>query len=73
MAGLWKLPLVFVVNNNQWAISVNIQQQTATQTLAQKAIAAGFDGIQVDGNDVLALHDAIHHAIEKARQNKAQP
>lgn len=48
-AGVWKLPVVFVVNNNQWAISVPLKWQTASQTLAQKAIAAGFSGEQVDG------------------------
>ena len=52
VAGVWKLPVVFIVNNNQWAISVPIKQQTATQTIAQKAIAAGFEGVQVDGNDI---------------------
>lgn len=68
VAGTWNLPVVFVVNNNQWAISVPRHKQTQTQTIAQKAIAAGFSGIQVDGNDVLAVHDAIDHAIQKARR-----
>lgn len=67
VAGVWKLPVVFVVNNNQWAISVNIKQQTAAKTLAQKAIAAGFEGISVDGNDVIALYQVIDNALEKAR------
>jgi pyruvate dehydrogenase E1 component alpha subunit len=53
-AGVQKLPLVFVANNNQWAISVPLKLQTAAETLAQKAIAAGFAGEQVDGNDVIA-------------------
>lgn len=70
IAGVWKLPVVFVVNNNQWAISVPIKQQTATQTIAQKAIAAGFKGIQVDGNDILSMRDAIGRAIEKARSGE---
>ncbi len=70
VAGCWKLPVVFVVNNNQWAISVNIKQQTAAQTLAQKAIAAGFEGVQVDGNDILATRQVIGEAIEKARLGK---
>ena len=68
VAGAWKLPVVFVINNNQWAISVPINQQTATQTLAQKAIAAGFNGIQVDGNDILATRQVIGDAIENARK-----
>lgn len=68
VSGAWHLPIVFVINNNQWAISVPLSKQTAAQTLAQKAIAAGFSGIQVDGNDILASRHVIHEAIEKARQ-----
>ncbi len=68
VAGCWKLPVVFIINNNQWAISVNIKKQTATETLAQKAIAAGFTGIQVDGNDILATRHCIGEAIEHARK-----
>lgn len=67
VAGAWQLPLVFVIQNNQWAISVPLSQQTHCQTLAQKAIAAGFEGIQVDGNDVFAMHKILTDAIEKAR------
>jgi 2-oxoisovalerate dehydrogenase E1 component alpha subunit len=70
VAGCWKLPVVFIINNNQWAISVHINKQTAAETLAQKAIAAGFQGIQVDGNDVLATRYCIGEAIEKARQGQ---
>src|ERR1700688_6421 len=55
-AGVHKLPVVFVATNNQWAISVPLKLQTASQTLAQKAIAAGFIGEQVDGNDIVAMH-----------------
>ena len=66
-AGVQKLPLVFVINNNQWAISVPLRLQTASETLAQKAIAAGFPGEQVDGNDVIAVHDAVEEAISGAR------
>jgi 2-oxoisovalerate dehydrogenase E1 component alpha subunit len=49
LAGVWQLPIVFVVCNNQWAISVPRSAQTAAQTIAQKAFAAGFAGEQVDG------------------------
>ncbi|MDP3561190.1 MAG: pyruvate dehydrogenase (acetyl-transferring) E1 component subunit alpha [Legionellaceae bacterium] len=70
VAGVWKLPVVFIVNNNQWAISVHLSKQTASQTLAQKAIAAGFDGVQVDGNDILATRQTIGDAIEKARRGE---
>lgn len=69
VAGVWKLPVVFVVSNNQWAISVPRSAQTATQTIAQKAIAAGFSGEQVDGNDVIAVRERIAVAAKKARDN----
>ncbi|OGV37955.1 MAG: pyruvate dehydrogenase (acetyl-transferring) E1 component subunit alpha [Legionellales bacterium RIFCSPHIGHO2_12_FULL_35_11] len=67
VAGAWNLPVVFIINNNQWAISVPTEKQTSTKTLAQKAIAAGFSGIQTDGNDILGLCKTIGDAIEKAR------
>src|SRR5207302_4343915 len=66
-AGVWKLPVIFVANNNQWAISVPLKLQTASATLAQKAIAAGFSGEQVDGNDVVAVRAAADRAIAMAR------
>jgi 2-oxoisovalerate dehydrogenase E1 component alpha subunit len=66
-AGVHKLPVVFVANNNQWAISVPVKLQTASETLAQKAIAAGFTGEQVDGNDVIAMRAAAEEAIAQAR------
>jgi len=67
VAGIWKLGVVFVINNNQWAISVPSEIQTACETYAQKAIAAGIDCIQVDGNDVVAVKAASEQAAEKAR------
>jgi pyruvate dehydrogenase E1 component alpha subunit len=66
-AGVWGLPAVFVVCNNGWAISVPRARQTAAQTLAQKAIAAGIAGEQVDGNDVIAVRDAVERALARAR------
>jgi 2-oxoisovalerate dehydrogenase E1 component alpha subunit len=66
-AGVWHLPAVFVINNNRWAISLPVNQQTAAETLAQKAIAAGFEGEQVDGNDVIAVREVVERAIAKAR------
>ena len=57
LAGAKQLPVVFMIVNNKWAISVPIEEQTAAQTLAQKAIAAGIPGMQVDGNDVIAVRD----------------
>lgn len=67
VAGAWRLPLVLVVNNNQWAISVPRSIQTAAQTLAQKAIAAGIEGRQIDGNDVIAVRHVVQEALDKAR------
>ena len=69
-AGVHTLPVVFVATNNQWAISVPLRLQTASETLAQKAIAAGFIGEQVDGNDVVAMHAAVKDAIEAARNGQ---
>jgi len=66
-AGVWHVPVVFVVQNNQWAISVPLKKQTHSRTLAQKALAYGFPGIQVDGNDVLAVYVASREAVERAR------
>lgn len=70
LAGAWQLPLVMIVNNNQWAISVSRTLQTSCQTIAQKAVAAGLEGLQVDGNDPIALAQVIDQALEKARQGK---
>lgn len=70
LAGVWKLPMVFVVNNNQWAISVPRTAQTATQTIAQKAIAAGIPALQVDGNDIVAVAWAVRDAIRRARSDE---
>ncbi|WP_284459839.1 pyruvate dehydrogenase (acetyl-transferring) E1 component subunit alpha [Cupriavidus campinensis] len=67
MAGAWHVPLVIVVNNTQWAISMPRSKQTAAQTLAQKAIAAGIPGEQVDGNDVIAVRHRVGEAIARAR------
>ena len=69
-AGAWQLPVVFVVANNKWAISVPLSAQTACETLAQKAVAGGIEGIQVDGNDIIAVRDVMDHALEKARAGK---
>jgi pyruvate dehydrogenase E1 component alpha subunit len=66
-AGVWKAPVVVIIENNQWAISVPRSKQTAAQTLAQKAIAAGIKGVQVDGNDLVAVYKATSDAIADAK------
>ncbi len=70
VAGTWQLPLVIVVNNNQWAISVPRDLQTGAQTIAQKALAAGIEGVVVDGNDVSAVYATVSEALDKARHGK---
>ena len=67
-AGVNELPVVFGVENNQWAISVRRNNQTASKTIAQKAVAYGFEGILVDGNDVIASYEVTKYAVEKARR-----
>jgi pyruvate dehydrogenase E1 component alpha subunit len=67
VAGVWRVPVVFVVINNQWAISLPRAAQSAVATLAQKAIAAGIPGQQVDGNDVVAVHHVVGEALHRAR------
>jgi pyruvate dehydrogenase E1 component alpha subunit len=65
-AGVWKAPVVFFCQNNQWAISLPRGKQTRSETLAQKAIAYEMPGIQVDGNDALAVYSATKEALERA-------
>ncbi|HEY0178026.1 MAG TPA: pyruvate dehydrogenase (acetyl-transferring) E1 component subunit alpha [Dokdonella sp.] len=67
VAGAMQLPLVVVVVNNQWAISVPRKLQTGAQTLAQKGIAAGLECMQVDGNDLIAMRAALDYAVKRAR------
>lgn len=70
LVGVWQLPMVTLVNNNQWAISVPRALQTGTRTLAEKAVAAGIEGVRVDGNDVVAVYHAVNKALIKARSGK---
>ncbi|MFC6905254.1 pyruvate dehydrogenase (acetyl-transferring) E1 component subunit alpha [Halalkalicoccus tibetensis] len=75
-AGVFDTPNVFFCNNNQWAISVPRERQTASETLAQKATAYGFEGVQVDGMDPLAVYQVTREAIEKAKdpgEGEARP
>jgi pyruvate dehydrogenase E1 component alpha subunit len=68
IAGVFNLPLVMVVQNNQWAISLPRAKQTASPTIAQKALAYGFNGLQADGNDILAMIVATREAVQQARE-----
>ena len=69
-AGVYKVPCIFICQNNQWAISVPVKDQTASKTIAQKAIAYGFPGVQVDGNDVFAVYSAMTTAVDRARNGE---
>lgn len=66
-AGVYETPTIFLCQNNGWAISMPRSRQTASATIAQKADAYGFDGEQVDGNDLFAVYSATREAIAKAR------
>ena len=72
LAGVKSLPLVCVIVNNRWAISVPVAAQTAAQTLAQKAIAAGMPAVQVDGNDVLVVREVGRRGA-RARARRRRP
>ncbi|MBW1998534.1 MAG: pyruvate dehydrogenase (acetyl-transferring) E1 component subunit alpha [Deltaproteobacteria bacterium] len=67
LAGVYQLPVIFVCQNNQWAISLPRSRQTRSKTLAQKALAYDIPGIQVDGNDILAVYAASSEAVDRAR------
>lgn len=69
-AGAFKLPAIFVVQNNGYAISTPRERQTASETIAQKALAAGIRGVQVDGMDVLAVYKAVSEAAERGRSGE---
>lgn len=69
-AGVMNVPTIFFCQNNQWAISVPRSKQTAAKTLAQKSIAAGIPGIQIDGNDVFAVYAVTAEAAARARAGK---
>ncbi len=66
-AGAQRLPAIFVVVNNGWAISVPVAEQTAAQTFAQKGLGNGVPGVQVDGNDVIGVRAVMETALARAR------
>lgn len=67
-AGVFGAPVVFLCQNNHWAISVPREKQTRSETLAQKAVAYGIQGVQVDGNDLLSVYKATSDAVRRARE-----
>jgi pyruvate dehydrogenase E1 component alpha subunit len=66
-AGVWKVPVIFTIQNNQYAISVPVKNQTKSVNLAVKALAFGLPGIKVDGNDFFAMYVAYKEAFDFAR------
>jgi len=68
-AGVFKLPVVFAIQNNHWAISVPVERQTATPTISQKAIAYNIEGVRVDGNDVFAVYLTVKRLLDQARSD----
>ncbi|MGV0715270.1 thiamine pyrophosphate-dependent dehydrogenase E1 component subunit alpha [Mycolicibacterium sp. XJ662] len=70
IAGVLKLPAVFVVENNQWAYSTPLSLQTASEDFACKAVAYGFPGVKVDGTDALEVYDAVAEAVARARSGE---
>jgi pyruvate dehydrogenase E1 component alpha subunit len=68
IAAVQKVGVVFVCQNNGWAISLPTAEQTASETIAEKAIAYGMPGVQVDGNDIFAVYDATRDAVDRARR-----
>jgi len=69
-AGVWKAPVIFLCQNNGWAISCPSDEQTASDGYAVKAEAYGMPGVSVDGNDLLAMHKAVSDAAERARRGE---
>lgn len=69
-AAVWQAPVVFICQNNQWAISIPRKQQTHSRSIAQKAVAYDMPGIQVDGNDVLAMVVATREALDRAKRGE---
>ena len=69
-AGVMKLPIVYVVQNNRWAESVSVTMQTAVEDLSVKAQGYGFPGLTVDGNDVVAVYRVAQEAIRRARSGQ---
>jgi len=67
-ASLWQVPVIFIIQNNQFAISVPVKKQTASANLAMKAVAYGLPGIKADGNDFFAMHAVITEAFDHARK-----
>ncbi|MBC7261907.1 MAG: thiamine pyrophosphate-dependent dehydrogenase E1 component subunit alpha, partial [Chloroflexi bacterium] len=67
LAAVFKLPIVFVCQNNQWAMNMRITKAVSVGKISKRAAAYGFPGVTVDGNDVIAVHEAVQKAVQRAR------
>jgi pyruvate dehydrogenase E1 component alpha subunit len=67
MAAIWKLPVVYVCENNQYAMSYSVKKAFAIERISDRAAAYGMPGVTVDGNDLLAVHEAVSQAVQRAR------
>ncbi|HHE71655.1 MAG TPA: thiamine pyrophosphate-dependent dehydrogenase E1 component subunit alpha, partial [Chloroflexi bacterium] len=70
MAAIWKLPVVFVCENNQYAMSLSVRRAFAIERISDRAAAYGMPGVTVDGNDLLAVYQAVSSAVQRARANQ---
>ena len=70
LAAVWKLPVLFIVENNQYGLSTPTSEQYACENIADKAVGYGIEGVIVDGNDLLAVHDAVSAAAARARAGR---
>jgi TPP-dependent pyruvate/acetoin dehydrogenase alpha subunit len=69
-ASVWKLPVIWLCENNQWAVSVSVKEATATEHIADRAVAYNMPGEVVDGQDVVAVYEAVARAVERARRGE---
>ncbi|RMH78844.1 MAG: dehydrogenase [Calditrichaeota bacterium] len=70
LAAVWKLPVIFLIENNGYGLSTPVSEQYACERLADRAIGYGMEGLQIDGNDVLAVYETVRYAAEKARRGE---
>ena len=70
MAQLWKLPAIYIIENNQYAMGTSIERSSSTTDLSQRGASFGIPGEQIDGMDVLAVRDAVKRAVERARSGE---
>jgi len=69
-AGVWKVPVIFIIQNNQYGISTPTRMQTASESLAIKAVAYGVKGIKVDGNDYFAMYKAVEESVKACKNGE---